>query len=100
MALNGKVMRLEGGMVNLMRNHKLHGRHAEPVFARMLYDVKYGAPERLELFTREHAAYLEDNLQRSFSSSPGFKSEVVGLLSQVYCGEAAAAGAGSGAAAV
>lgn len=41
---------------------KNNGHHAEIPLAKMLYDPKYGSPNKIEDVTREHAAYCEDSL--------------------------------------
>jgi hypothetical protein len=64
-SLNGKVVRYsfppDHRMYQMTRGFKLkYGPHVDLYTAGLLYDVKYGAPERLEDFTREHSAYIED----------------------------------------
>jgi hypothetical protein len=48
--------------------------------AKTLFDIKYGAPERLEDFTREHSAYIEDMVFGFMEGLLGGKGEW-----EVYC---------------
>mmetsp|Transcript_35119 Transcript_35119/g.76877 ORF Transcript_35119/g.76877 Transcript_35119/m.76877 type:complete len:339 (-) Transcript_35119:83-1099(-) len=44
--------------------HKQVGHVGEIYISRIAYDPKYGLPEKLEDFSREHSAYLEDMMLR------------------------------------
>jgi hypothetical protein len=82
MALNGKVLEWLGPPEHPFAKFQKQraGTHIEVGFARQLYDVKYGAPERLEDFTREHAACLEDMSVGTFAAH----YKVVALIPQAY----------------
>jgi hypothetical protein len=38
------------------------GKHCEVVISKTLYDPKYGTPEKIEDFSPEHRAVIEDML--------------------------------------
>lgn len=66
LVINGKVLKCiaEKDTPAMQAAHFVRGMvggaHAEVSMAANLYDPKYGAPTKLEDFTREHAAYRED----------------------------------------
>ena len=58
MALNGKVIQHTNPQA--LPDVMPKGCHFEPMVARMLYDPKYGFHDKIEDYTAEHRASLED----------------------------------------
>lgn len=67
-ACNGKVQEIIVQNVpnplfrNSMAFWKKFGQRAELVLSKIMYDPKYGCPETVEEFTKEHAAYIEHGM--------------------------------------
>lgn len=61
------------------------GRALEMFLSHIIYDPKYGMPDNLEGFTREHSAYIEDWFCR-YLEGEGFRDlwRVVGRFDQKY----------------
>jgi hypothetical protein len=88
-AINGKVRQYIGPHCCFQHQIALNsaGKHSELVLSKMLYEPKYGIPEHIEDFSREHCDYLEDMIARSSfntaeSGSPNYI--VVALIQQSY----------------
>ena len=95
-SMNGKVLKVGGALGAYLKKNKAHGARYELTLSRLVYDPQYGTPERLEDFSREHAAYIEDFYLRGFCSEPGTTIEVVALLPQRYRDDFASGGGGGG----
>lgn len=95
-ALDGRVVRVSGGWSGVLKRQGAHGTHLEPRIAAILYDPLYGAPARVEDFTRTHSAYLVDMLLRMWAKQPSVKVEVLGVIPQRYKGNESAAGGAAG----
>jgi hypothetical protein len=83
-ALNGKIVEYIGP-----RDHnsakplaRCNGQHFDFVFAKICFDPKYGAPDRLEDLSREQAAYLEDMVKTLFDFNE--LCRVVALIPQRF----------------
>jgi hypothetical protein len=68
-SLNGKIIEYshpkDHKMYNIFRFLRgKYGPHLEVGMAHALYDMKYGVPNCLEQFTKEHSGYIEDNSAR------------------------------------
>ena len=65
---------------------KVAGKNMELVASKMLYDPKYGMPDRIEEFTREHCAALEDMTARSpqHDQTGAALYRIVALIDQRY----------------
>lgn len=83
-ALNGKVLRVSGPASIFLRNIGAHGSHTEVPVAKSLFDVKYGAPDAVQDFTREHSAYVEDQLICDLFTAPGTAVAVLARIPQIY----------------
>ncbi len=85
-AINGKVRQYCEGytMGEMMR--KQAGGHLELWLSKVLYEPLYGTPERIEDFTREHCAMIEDFNYRMNLKSEEFQKycKFVGLIEQKY----------------
>lgn len=84
-AINGKVREFigprEGLYFNIANNNHCWGHHMELFSSKMLFDPKYGTHDKIEQFSREHCAYLED----IHLSSQGTLYKTVALIEQTYC---------------
>ncbi|OQR95641.1 kinesin [Thraustotheca clavata] len=82
LSLNGKVFEYIGDTSFFLYKHYLRmaGGPIETHLSRMIQDAKYGCPNTLENFTREHCAYLEDFTMQAFPD----KFKVVGIIPQAY----------------
>ncbi len=87
-AMNGKVREYIGPPGTFSHHVALSvaGHHAELFICKMLYEPKYGMHDKIECFTREHCAYIED-----FSATGATKGtngeelyRVVALIEQQY----------------
>lgn len=58
--LNGKVRQYGEGYTVGDQMRKQAGGHLELWMSKVLYEPLYGAPEKIEDFTREHCAMVED----------------------------------------
>lgn len=89
MTVNGKVRKFVGPkdgepfkMAVFIRGLNVH---SELGISANLYDPKYGAPTKLEEFTREHAAYIEDFVLQNVKESKQMDLwEVAGTFDQRY----------------
>ena len=81
--INGKVLQYKGPRDTFFGKMVLNtfvGGPFEPRYARNLYDPKYGIPQSLEEFKREHCAYIEDLIAtHSFDLAT-----VVAVIDQTY----------------
>lgn len=85
--VNGKVRQYMGDESHPLYNTLLNcaGNHLELAFSKFIYEPKYGMPKRIEDFTREHCAYIEDehvSLIGQFSGHPVLKT--IGMFQQTY----------------
>lgn len=90
MTMNGKVLEctLERDSQHwdeFVHLHQQFGHVGELYISRVAFDPKYGLPETLEDFTREHAAYVEDLMYRyqEFTGLPD-AWKVIGRFQQSY----------------
>lgn len=90
-AVNGKVLEVLVQNVDskLFRNslnfYKQFGHRAELVMSKIMYDPKYGCPETVEEFTREHAAYIENCFYTVAEAQKTLNHwKVVGFIHQEY----------------
>ncbi len=66
-SLNGKILKYSYPPDTMCgkftrQSQERYGPHVEISMANALYDVKYGAPDRLQDFTQQHSAHIEDQL--------------------------------------
>ena len=86
--INGKVRQFVGDKSNMFYTiyaSRCAGNHLELILSKNMYEPKYGYHERIEEFTREHCAYIEDvhvNMSSEFGDTPAFVT--VGLFDQSY----------------
>jgi RPA family protein len=86
--INGKVRQFVGDKSNMFYPiyvNKCAGQHLEPILSKNMYEPKYGTHDRIEEFTREHCAYMEDvhvSMSGELSETPSFIT--VGLIDQPY----------------
>ncbi|OQR84948.1 hypothetical protein ACHHYP_12535 [Achlya hypogyna] len=81
-SLNGKVCEYIGGPDFYLYKHflKMAGQPVELRMSKMLQDPKYGCPDKLKDFTREHCGAIEDLILSSF----GDKLKVVAHIDQEF----------------
>lgn len=88
MPINGKVREWIGDEASIERYtgfRETYGPHFEFLPANMVFDPKYGVYDKIEEYTREHAAYLEDwaiTFASFGGSAPTWKT--VGWYDQPY----------------
>ena len=64
---------------------EVFGHYGELALSKNFYDPKYGNPQRLEDFTREHAAYLEDMQYNMVRNTTGVGTwKVIAHFGQQY----------------
>lgn len=84
MGVNGKVCQYNGTeayFIHKLLVDRVAGGHMEIFFSRGLYEPRYGVHERLEEYTREHCAFIEDLAVEHETQNV---MHVVALFEQVY----------------
>ena len=91
MSLNGKIIQFTfpkdhfyHDVTHMLR--RTYGPHLEIGAANTLYDLKYGVPQRLKDFTKEHSGMLEDNYARYVYIGEDNRKhvKVIGTFEQVW----------------